>query len=405
MNLSRAVGYVIRNEQRRTERSLETVQESTVMRSIRNEADNRRRPKRVCIRNDVEEHNCVTMSEQGGFSGAVYWKEEKNTAHKYTKCCHDGKVQLPAFPDAPELLKALLTENSPDAKNYQQRIREYNSALAFASMGAQIKPPRGTGPYCYRLHGQVYHSVSPLYASDQHKESYGQLYIFDSSEATEKRLSNNQNCLQHVFEKLDVMLREMNPFAQSYLQMHRLVQEHPTTSVKMVFLEDKNLVMRHYNAPTLCTEVAAIFVGDNGEPPANRDICVYPVGDTCQSISPLNQCCDPMTYPLLFPRGECSWNTGMEHVKERRTAKRTRVTQLQYYAYRFPSEMVSVFSTIVLQLHDSGQLVLFDATKKNRKCITTGYIDDYRRDHPKNCVTDSCDLSCYFYLVDRWNIN
>ncbi|GBM69330.1 hypothetical protein AVEN_155754-1 [Araneus ventricosus] len=315
MNLSRAVGYIIRNEQRRTERRQQTVQ-------------NRLRPKRVCIRNDVEEHNCRTMSEQCGFCGAVYWKEEKNTAHKYTKCCHDGNVQLPAFPDAPELLKVLLTENSPDAKNYPQRIREYNSAFAFASMGAQIKPPRGTGPYCYRLHGQVYHRVSPLYASDQHKESYGQLYIFDSSEATEKRLSNNQNCLQHVFEKLDFMLREINPFAQSYLQMHRLVQEHPTTSVKMVFLEDKNLDMRRYNAPTLCTEVAAIFVGDNGEPPANRDISVYPVGNTCQSISPLNKCCDPMTYPLLFPRGECSWNTGMEHVEERRTAKRTRVTQL-----------------------------------------------------------------------------
>ncbi|GBO05696.1 hypothetical protein AVEN_195053-1 [Araneus ventricosus] len=155
MNLSPAVGYIIRNEQRRTERSQETVQESTVRRSIRNEADNRRRPKRVCIRNDVEEHNCETMSEQCGFCGAVYWKEE------YTKCCHDGKVQLPAFPDAPELLKALLTENSPDAKNYRQRIREYNSAFAFASMGAQIKPPRGIGPYCYRLHGQVYHRVSP----------------------------------------------------------------------------------------------------------------------------------------------------------------------------------------------------------------------------------------------------
>ncbi|GBM87426.1 hypothetical protein AVEN_113836-1 [Araneus ventricosus] len=45
-----------------------------------------------------------------------------------------------------------------------------------------------------------------------------------------------------------------------------------------------------------------------------------------------------MTYPLLFPRGECSWNTGMEHVEERRTAKRTRVTQLQYYAYRLSQQ-------------------------------------------------------------------
>ncbi|GBN23764.1 hypothetical protein AVEN_133868-1 [Araneus ventricosus] len=111
--------------------------------------------------------------------------------------------------------------------------------------------------------------------------------------------------------------------------MYRLVQEHSTTSVKMVFLEDKNLDMRRYNDPALCTEVAAIFVGDNGEPPANQDICVYPVGDTCQSISLLNQCCDPMTCSLLFPRGEFSWNTRMEHVEERRTAKRTFATKLQ----------------------------------------------------------------------------
>ncbi|GBM02968.1 hypothetical protein AVEN_269877-1 [Araneus ventricosus] len=132
--------------------------------------------------------------------------------------------------------------------------------------------------------------------------------------------------------------------------MHRLVQEHPTTSVKMIFLEDKNLDMRRYNAPSLCTEVAAIFVGDNGEPPANQDICVYPVGDTCQSISPLNQYCDPMTYPSLFPRGECSWNTGMEHVEERRTAKRTHASQLQYYAYRLSQR--NGFSI----LHSSGKL-------------------------------------------------
>ncbi|GBM19108.1 hypothetical protein AVEN_135596-1 [Araneus ventricosus] len=189
------------------------------------------------------------------------------------------------FPDSPELLKVFLTENSNDAKKYRQRIREYNSALAFAQMGAKIKLPRGTGPFCYLSHG--HHRVSPVY--------------------------------------------EINPFVQSYLQIHRLVKEHPNTSVKMVFLEDKNLDMRRYNAPTLCTEIAAIFVGDNGEPTANKDICVYPVGDTCQSISPLNQCCDLMTYPMLFPRVSV---VGMEHVEEIKTVKSTRAIRLQYYTYR-----------------------------------------------------------------------
>ncbi|GBM69662.1 hypothetical protein AVEN_124444-1 [Araneus ventricosus] len=64
------------------------------------------------------------MSEQCGFCGAVYWKKVKNTAHKYTKCCHDGKVQLPAIPDAPELLKALLTENSPSLR-WECKLNHY----------------------------------------------------------------------------------------------------------------------------------------------------------------------------------------------------------------------------------------------------------------------------------------
>ncbi|GBM36466.1 hypothetical protein AVEN_234842-1 [Araneus ventricosus] len=67
----------------------------------------------VRIRNDVEEHYYGTMSEQCVFCGVVYWKKLKNTAHKYTKRCHDGKVQLPVFSDVLEPLKALLTENSP----------------------------------------------------------------------------------------------------------------------------------------------------------------------------------------------------------------------------------------------------------------------------------------------------
>ncbi|GBO02818.1 hypothetical protein AVEN_171026-1 [Araneus ventricosus] len=189
------------------------------------------------------------------FVGQFIGRKRKNTAHKYTNCCHDGKVQLPAFPDAPELLKALLSENSPDAKIIDSDFG--NTILPLHS----LRWERKLNHHVELGHTVTfYYRVSPLYASDQHKESYRQLYIFDSSVATEKRVSNNQNCLQYVFEKLDFVLKEINPFAQSYLQMRRLVQVHPTTSVKMVFLEDKNLDMRRYNAPTLCTEVASIFV-------------------------------------------------------------------------------------------------------------------------------------------------
>ncbi len=48
--------------------------------------------------------------------------------------------------------------------------------------------------------------------------------------------------------------------------------------------------------------------------------------------------------------GDCGWHAGKEHVEERRTAKRVRVTQLQYYAYRLAIR--NEFSI----LHHSGKL-------------------------------------------------
>ncbi|GBN72785.1 hypothetical protein AVEN_224330-1 [Araneus ventricosus] len=136
-------------------------------------------------------------------------------------------------------------------------------------MGAEIKAPPGTGPYCFCIYGQIYHMVSPLYSNEQNRPGYGQLYIFDSSEASYRRMENNQTCLHSVMEKLDALLRSINPFAESYLQMHQLIQSNPAVNIKMVFMEHPNLDLCRYIAPTSRTEVVAIFVGDDREPPAN----------------------------------------------------------------------------------------------------------------------------------------
>ncbi|GBM81235.1 hypothetical protein AVEN_215161-1 [Araneus ventricosus] len=93
-------------------------------------------------------------------------------------------------------------------------------------------------------------------------------------------MENNQACLHSVMEKLDALLRSINPFTESYLQMHQLMQSNPAVNVKMVFMEDTDFDLRMYNAPTSRTEVAAIFVGDEVETPANRYICIYPLANS-----------------------------------------------------------------------------------------------------------------------------
>ena len=63
-------------------------------------------------------------------------------------------------------------------------IRNYNSALAFASVGATTSLTPGNGPYCFRIHGQVYRNTSAL--SIKHhveKSSYAQLYFIEAEQA------------------------------------------------------------------------------------------------------------------------------------------------------------------------------------------------------------------------------
>ncbi|GBL84629.1 hypothetical protein AVEN_218444-1 [Araneus ventricosus] len=126
------------------------------------------------------------MSEVCEFCGALYYKNGVNSSKKYTKFCHDGKVRLPNLTEASDLFKELLCSNSQEAKLYRQQIREYIAALSFASMGAEMNAPPGTCPYCFHIHGQIYHMFSPLCSNQRNRPGYGQLYLFYSSEASNR---------------------------------------------------------------------------------------------------------------------------------------------------------------------------------------------------------------------------
>ncbi|GBM69229.1 hypothetical protein AVEN_242057-1 [Araneus ventricosus] len=52
-------------------------------------------------------------------------------------------------------------------------------------------------------------------------------------------------------EKLDALLRSINPIAESYLQMHQLMQSTPAVNVKMIFMEP----------PTTCSGIKHLLQG------------------------------------------------------------------------------------------------------------------------------------------------
>jgi hypothetical protein len=57
-------------------------------------------------------------------------------------------------------------------------------------MGAETKSPQGNGPYCFRLHDQLYNLVSLLHPNEETKPEYEKFHIFNSVDTTTKGLEN-----------------------------------------------------------------------------------------------------------------------------------------------------------------------------------------------------------------------
>ncbi|UYV65733.1 hypothetical protein LAZ67_3005268 [Cordylochernes scorpioides] len=261
-----------------------------------------------------------------------------------SSCCHKGKVILPTLSSFPYEMMELMTSNSVEAKYFQTNIRSYNSSLAFASMGAQVDVFSGQGPFCYRIHGQIYHLTGPLHPHGNRAPSYAQLYILDSEAANNTRIAASRplECHPGILTLLDSVLRRVNPYTSAYRQMRQveLAEEHRARienrqmcQVQMLIRQNHCRDLRRYNAPSV-SEIAAIFVDQDGHVPSNRDIAVFPHDCGLVRISPLNPNCDPMTYPLLFPAGDPGWAIGILHEENMRTSTRNHVTMLQFYSYR-----------------------------------------------------------------------
>ena len=322
----------------------------------------------IIVESEIAEHNagllnivCIKCGSKN-FAG-----ETTGKVNIFSSCCHKGKIKLAPIKTVERIVN-LMKGIDRDSKNFMNNIRSYNSALAFASMGAQIKPPPGFGPYCFRIHGQIYHSTSALHPADGDSPQFAQIYILDSEEALSQRMqySANTGCLPNLMKDLGELMQNINPFADAWKMMRDFEIEEESKAkaegreycpVTMTIINDKNNDQRRYNAPK-CNEVAIVFQNAMGEPPFNRDISIHSKSDhRTQRISFLHKKCDALSYPLLFPYGDSGWKVNLsvrealstEHqvsgnldyvepvydeVRNTQELWSEKISQLQYYSYR-----------------------------------------------------------------------
>jgi hypothetical protein len=235
--------------------------------------------------------------------------------------CNNGKVDLPKLKDPPETLKELYGQTS-----FLKHIRQYNNALALASIGLSEQFMPGFSP-TVKVHGKVYHAIGPLLPREGNQPKFAQLYFFDGNEvdSAHARLMYNSNIdFFNIFD-LQMMLQDVNPYIKSI----KSVLELPNVEDKQLVLSCNNKPSeahnRNYNLP-IANEIAILELTASTEGP---DVILHKRDGTLKSISNIHRSYDPLHYILLFPYGEDGYHVDIYQKNSTR-----KVSPNMYYRYR-----------------------------------------------------------------------
>ena len=114
---------------------------------------------------------------------------------------------------------------------------------------------------------------------------------------------------------LDLFLRNNNRYANEFRQMYELLfeSERDARAADLEFVQPRMYLVHRpnehrgrYNEPVKVADMAVVFSGEEGLPPAPGSLRVYPTNDKnhLHEIGACNYNRDPMVYPLIFPYGE-----------------------------------------------------------------------------------------------------
>jgi hypothetical protein len=194
-----------------------------------------------------------------------------------------------------------------DAKDFRQRIRSYNNALAFTSVGANLDTSVAQlGNYTYRFRGELYHRMGSLLPQPGEAPKFAQLYISDPHAELDGRMGYFGDLNRDTLQSLQIMLHACNPYASIY-QMAAERLQGGAIELSIRLMNDRRTDLRRYNAPT-ANEVGALMVGGDVDEVDTRDIVIRSTNGSFQCISPLHSAYAPLHYVLLFPDGRNGWH-------------------------------------------------------------------------------------------------
>jgi len=181
-------------------------------------------------------------------------------------CCLQGQIQLPPLQPLTGIFHNYLTGDNYSSREFRNNIQQYNAAFAMTSVGVKIDNlvTRQSGPYYFKIQGELHHLTGALLSHDDHSLTYTQIYILDTAEQLNIRRLNNRNLDPVVMDDLQTMLLDSHLYIGHYRHAYELIREKPVEEQKKITIRlHMNLQQdqRTHNLPT-AEEIAVIIPED-----------------------------------------------------------------------------------------------------------------------------------------------
>jgi len=248
-------------------------------------------------------HSCGPMHIICPHCDARFWRNES------IRCCDAGRFQVSTEFDVPAELDDLCAQ-----PHFLQHIRQYNMAMAMASVGHECRALPG-GPGTVILSGRAYHRVSGgMFPGANWTANFAQIYLLDPDDATNVRMEVQHSVLRpDVLRVLHNIMMHCNPWVRQFCQAATTAQP---VRWRWDGADDNDAM-----------HIGALIAA----PGENRNIIIQLHDGPPQLIYDIHRLYHPLAYPILFPTGQVGWYLGMQSTDG---VRMTRVDYLKYVIMR-----------------------------------------------------------------------
>jgi len=148
------------------------------------------------------------------------------------------------------------------------------------SVGVKIdnSVTRQSGPYCFKIQGELHHLTGALLPYGDHSPAYAQIYILDTAEQLNVRRLNDRNLDSVVMDNLQTMLLDSHAYIGHYCHAYELIRKKPVEEQEEITIRlHVNLQQdqRIHNLPT--AEDIGVIIPEEGVHHAmdNRDVVLW----------------------------------------------------------------------------------------------------------------------------------